>query len=101
MPLFRKKTEPQPQQPPNIIIQVQPPQPVHVKEHTRHLPLLERPQDADARRIIRDAKLRKKLERKGLLSKDETEIERMAREAQDMTTILSESRKKEKQFDET
>ena len=103
MPLFRKKPQPQSpqQQPPTIIVQVQsPPQPVHVKEHTRHLPLLERPKDADARRIIREAKLRKKLERKGLLPRDQTEIEKMAREAEDLSTILSESRKKQQEFDE-
>ena len=103
MPLFRRKQPPSPppQQPPTIVVQVQPqPQPVHVKEHTRHLPLLERPKDADARRIIRDAKLRKKLERKGLLPRDETEIERMAKEAEDLSTILSASRKKQVEFDE-
>lgn len=103
MALFRKKPEPQPpvQPAPQIIVQVQqPPQPVHVKEHTRHLPLLERPKDADARRVIREAKLRKKLERKGLLPRDQTEIEKMAREAEDLSNVLAETRKKQKEFDE-
>lgn len=102
MPLFKRKEPPppQPQAPPTIIVQVQQPQPVHVKEHVRHLPFLERPKDADARRVIRDAKLRKKLERKGLLPRDQTEIEKMAKEAQDLTSILSESRRKQKEFDE-
>lgn len=104
MSILRRKKEapPPPPPPPNIVIQVQPqPQPeVHVKEHTRRIPFIERPKDADARRILREAKLRKKLERKGLLPRDQTEVEKMAKEAQDLSDILTEVHKKQKEFDE-
>ena len=100
----RKKQVPQQEQqpPPTVVVQVQPqPQPpVHVKEHTRRIPFLERPQDAETRQVIRQAKLRKKLERKGLLPGPQTEIEKMARDAQDLSVILEESRKRQKEFDE-
>ena len=108
MPLFRKKAEAQPQQPPQqpqVVVQVQqqppPPQQVHVKEHTRHIPLIERPRDAESRRVLRESRLRRKLERKGLLPRDQTETEKMAGEAQDMSGILEEMRKREKKFDES
>ena len=104
MPLFRKKQPPAPPaQPPTVIVKLEQPQPqeVHVKEHRRHIPFIERPQDGEARTAIRQAKLRKKLQRKGLLPTPETEIEKTAKEAEDLSSILSEARERQRRFDET
>ena len=103
-----KRKPPEPQQPqqqqPTVVIQVQPQQPqptVPVRAHTRHIPFIERPKDAEARQVIREAKLRKKLERKGLLPTNETAMEKMAKEAQDMSQIMETARRKQREFDET
>ncbi|MBI4144578.1 hypothetical protein HY493_00035 [Candidatus Woesearchaeota archaeon] len=96
MPLFKRKPQPIPQQPqqPTVVIQVQnqPAPQVPVRAHPRRIPFVEREEDAEARQLLREARLRKKLQRKGLLKKEETTLEKQAREAQELADVLEAGR---------
>lgn len=100
MGLFRRKEPPQPPpaNPPQVVVQVQQPQPaqppVHVRPYRRRIPLLERPRDADARYSLKMKRLRRKYGKS-----DEPEDER-AREMEDLADALERGRKAAREVDD-